>query len=109
MSSLKSFTKQPGDHLDYDLDYEPFFDNPDFPDNDNIDSSGAVTVVVSPQAASPSLQCTSHTAIGAPDSRRVKVWLSEGIDGADYKVTVTITTHDGRVKEKDFTMKVRAE
>ncbi len=37
----------------------------------------------------------------------VKQWLSGGIDQSKYKVTVTITSTEGRVKEVDFFIKVK--
>lgn len=37
----------------------------------------------------------------------VKVWVSGGTDGNNYKVTVKALTNDGRLKEVDFTVRVR--
>jgi hypothetical protein len=38
-----------------------------------------------------------------------KVWLSGGTNGATYKVTVTLTTNAGRVKEHDFQVKIKEQ
>jgi hypothetical protein len=37
----------------------------------------------------------------------VKVFVSGGVDGVDYKVSATITTAGGRIKQGDFVVKVR--
>lgn len=83
--------KQPADVLDYDVEYGDWL-----PDGDALSQAEAVT-------DSTDLTIDSIQVIGT----LVKVWISGGIDGAQYKVTVTATTNDGRVKEADFTIRVR--
>ena len=83
--------KQPADVLDYDVEYGDWL-----PDGDALSQATAL-------ADSTDLSINSVQVIGT----MVKVWISGGIDGAQYKVTVTATTNDGRVKEADFTIRVR--
>ncbi len=88
---LGSYIKQPADVLDYDIDYMDFLS-----DGDSI---SAKSVAVSPNG----LTIDSSAIFGT----RVKVWLSGGTNGITYKVTVTATTTDGRVKQDEFKVKVK--
>lgn len=83
--------KQPSEVLDYDVEYGDWL-----PDGDALSSAIASTDSID-------LTIDSVQVIGT----LVKVWISGGLDGAQYKVTVTATTNDGRVKEADFTIRVR--
>lgn len=82
--------KQPGDTLDYDIDFGDWLVEGD--------SLVAATATASPDGL----------VIG--DVERlpplVKVWLSGGVDGESYTVTVTVTTADGRVKTVNFNLRV---
>lgn len=82
--------KSPGDVLDYDIDYEQWL-----VEGDVIVTASATTdaadLVVGDVEVIPPL---------------VKVWLSGGIAGNSYTVTVTATTAEGRVKEVTFTLRV---
>lgn len=84
--------KQPADDLDYDIDFGNWL-----PDDDTIltvetavDVEGELTV--------------DEVNV---DSPVVKVWCSGGETGTTYKVTVTVATQGGRVKEVDFKIRVR--
>ncbi|MGL4297338.1 MAG: hypothetical protein ACRCTG_16640 [Aestuariivirga sp.] len=84
-------TKQPADHLDYDISFEDWLPEDDFVQaaTSSVDVAGLTitdTLVMSPL---------------------VKVWLSGGVDGSTYKITVTATTNQGRVKETEFKLRVR--
>lgn len=111
MPSLKRFEKQPGETLDYDVDYDDFF-GPE--DTDDIDGSGSLTATITMADGSamgsqpPHLQIHSGPiAIGGSSARRAKIWLKGGVDGYVYKVTMKATTHEGRVVETDFLLKVK--
>lgn len=110
MPSLKRFDKQPSERLDYDVDYEDFF-GPD--DDDDIDGSGQLTAAVSmadgstPGPVPPGLQTDGLVAIGGVSSRRAKVWLKGGVSGLTYKVTIGATTHQGRIVETDFLVRIK--
>lgn len=88
---LGNFTKQPVDVLDYDIDYSQWLTT-----GDNVES---FTVVVEPSGLT-----VDNTFTNDP---RVKIYLSGGTDGATYKITVTMTTADGRVKQDEFKLKVK--
>lgn len=104
--SLRKFEKQPGETLDYDVDYEDFF-GPD--DDDDIDGSSQLTAsIAAPGGTAPHLELSGPPiAIGGTAARRAKVWLKGGVDGFVYKVTVKATTHKGRIVETDFQIKVK--
>lgn len=88
---LGNFTKQPVDVLDYDVDYSEWLS-----DNDNVQSA---EISVTPTG----LTVDSHFV----NDPRVKINLSGGTDGVTYKVTVTATTIDGRIKQDEFKIKVK--
>lgn len=87
---LGTAMKQPGDILDYDIDFGRWL-----PEGDILLSSSAVvdipTLVIDDVEIIPPF---------------VKVWLSGGEPGVSYKITVTTTTTQGRTKEVDFNMRV---
>lgn len=110
--AMKTFTKQPGETLGYDIDFRPWFEQ--IP-GDDIESA---TCVVASASAGDTSDLTIEQVVRMTDddtpvgstglrSHRVKVWLSGGVDGVTYKLTLTIETEDGRVKEVDFRLKVK--
>lgn len=92
---LQTLQKQPADKLDYDVDYGSFL-----PDGDEITTVTAVVEEIDPltDLVVDSVQVESPV---------VKVWLSGGLSGSTYKVTVTAATSGGRIKEQDFKIRVR--
>ena len=88
-----TYFKQPSEVLDYDLDYREWLTS-----GDNVQSA---TVAVTPTGLT-----VDSTFINDP---RVKIWLSAGTAGSTYKVTVTMTTADGRVREDEFKLKVKEQ
>lgn len=88
---LGTMTKQPADRLDYDVEYDKWL-----PDGDALSLASATV-------DQPGLTIDSVQVIGTV----VKVWLSGGDDGITYKVTVSVTTNDGRVKDDEFKIRVR--
>lgn len=103
---MSTFTKQPGDVFDYDIDMSKWFT--DIP-GDDIQS---VTVSVSSDTeAPPSLVAgpSPHpqvVLIGA-EPVRFKVWIGGGTNFNDYKVSCLVATEQDRVKEVEFIIKVR--
>jgi hypothetical protein len=87
---LGTFIKQPSDTMDYDIDYTDWLTT-----GDNVSS-----VVI-----------TKDTGITVDSSfindPRVKIWLSGGTAGTTYKVTCTMTSADGRIRQDEFKVKVR--
>lgn len=89
---LGTFTKQPADEWDYDIDYSEWLTA-----GDNVQNA-SVTV-----APTGSLVIDS-VFINDP---RVKVWVSGGTDGVTYKLTVTMNSADGRTKQDEFKLRVK--
>lgn len=86
--------KRPDDHLDYDVEYERWLS-----DDDSVQSAEAE---VDPVSDTTPLVIESVQLFGTI----VKVWISGGINGISYKVKVTATTTEGRVKEIEFIIRV---
>lgn len=91
MSILAKFTKQPVEVQDYDIDFTEYLESL----NDIAQSHVAV-------AESGISIMSSALSDGV-----VKVFLSGGTDGSSYKVSATITTQGGRVKQGDILVKVK--
>ncbi len=89
--NLGNFNKQPAEVVDYDIDYSEWLTA-----GDNVQSAA---VVVSPAGLT-----VESVFVNDP---RVKLWLSGGTDGQRYKLTVTTTTADGRVKQDEFSVRVK--
>lgn len=92
MALLGTFKKQPADKLDYAIDFSG-----SLPEGDAI-SNATVTI---DQAG-----LTQHGEALVND-RTVKVWFSAGTNGTTYKVTVTATSTQGRIKQNEFRIKVK--
>lgn len=89
--NLGNFTKQPVEVKDYDIDYSEWLTT-----GDNVQSAD---VVVAPAGL-----VVESVFVNDP---RVKVWVSGGADGTQYKLTVTMTSADGRVKQDEFKIRVK--
>ncbi len=89
--NLGNFTKQPVEVKDYDIDYSEWLTT-----KDNVQSA---TVEVAPTGLT-----IEATYINDP---RIKVWVAGGTDGTQYKLTVTMTSADGRVKQDEFKIRVK--
>ena len=92
MAIIGAYTKQPGDTLDYDIDYTQWL-----PAGDEVIAASA--------ASSPSGLTLVSVSEGVPDI--VKVWVSGGTSGVRYKITITTTTKGSRVKEDEFLLTVK--
>ncbi len=91
MAILGTFVKQPADRLDYDVDYTDWLTV-----GDSIEST-----VVSVSPATLTIDSTFN------NTPRIKIWLFGGVDKVRYKVTLTSTTADGRVKQDEFLVVVK--
>lgn len=89
--NLGNFNKQPVEVVDYDIDYSEWLTA-----GDNVESAA---VDVQPLGLN-----VDSVFVNDP---RIKIWLSGGSNGTSYKLTVTITTADGRVKQDEFKVKVK--
>ena len=91
MAFLNTFTKQPADRLDYDFDYSAFLLNTD-------------TVISAVFAVEP-VGLTLDTQLVEPTF--TKVWVTGGTAGNTYKITCTVTTDHGRVKQDEIRIRVK--
>lgn len=82
--------QQPSDNLDYDIDVSNLIEG-----GDTLDT---VSCTVSPAglAAVPF----------KIDDSTSKVWVSGGTAGVEYKIEVTHTTGNGRIREDELVVKV---
>jgi hypothetical protein len=92
MSVLEKFTKQPADVQDYDIDFSEYLAS--------MGDDVALSYVVS---ADPGITLVYSMLTGAV----VKVFLSGGVTGTSYKVTTTLTTMGGRVKQAEIVVRVK--
>lgn len=90
-SLLGKFTKQPGETLDYEVDFTEWFSN-------RIDEPASYTTVLD-----PGITLVGSARVGGS----VKLVIAGGVDSAQYKVTVRMQTSEGLVKEADFLIKVK--
>ena len=98
---LGTITKQPADQLDDDVDYSEWL-TPD----DRINSIEVHIYQKSPSEQSDNPLSLSNYSI-SDSGLFAKIWLKDGRDGEQYKVTVIAATLYGRVKEVDFVMRIK--
>lgn len=91
MSILAKFTKQPVEVQDYDIDFTDYLTS-------QSDTASTHEVVAEPGITVVSSNLTAGV---------VKVFVSGGVDGGQYKVSASITTAGGRVKQGDILIRVR--
>lgn len=91
MAILNTFIKQPADRLDYDFDYSVFLAA--------ADSIETAVFTVEPAGL------TIDTSLVEPTF--TKVWLQGGVVGNTYKVSCTITSAHGRVKQDEIKLRIR--
>lgn len=91
MAVLGTFTKQPGETLDYDVDFTDWLTGrPDTIQSHSVVVPTGLTLVLS-------------TLTG----KVVKCVLAGGTAGVKYKVTVVVTTDTELVKESEFYISVK--
>jgi hypothetical protein len=86
--------KQPVEVLDYDIDATPMFNN------DALDFVDSVTVDITPPAE------LVITPVIFNNGQDIKLWLSAGNDGTEYKVEVNATSDAGRTKQDEILVNV---
>ena len=102
MMILGTFTKQPNEVLDYDIDFSDFL-----PTVDSV-ASVAKTIETNPDPLAVTTLVLGANSISA-SGKVVKQWVSAGTDGQTYKIQLTITSVGGRVKEAEFRVKVKEQ
>jgi len=86
------FDKQPNEVLDYYTDLTPWLPNGDFATSAATTADAGIVV---------------DSTIIANGGKGIRVWLSGGTSGQKYKIQVRFTTDQSRVKEYEFTVKVK--
>jgi hypothetical protein len=100
---MERFDKQPADVLDYDIDLRRWFKTLS---NDEV-VSAAVEVTEGDGALTVGPAPHPEAVIFGDARQQIKVWLGAGTDGVTYKIRVTATTQQDRIKEIDFKLRVR--
>jgi hypothetical protein len=89
--SLDKYTKQPADTEDFDISFVDYLIARD-------DTGSGLTVAVDDGITLVSSNLVAGVA---------KVWLSGGTTGTTYKITATLTTTGGRIKQHEILVKVK--
>lgn len=92
MPLLGTVVKQPIDVIDVVVDFTKFF---------KARQSDSIVSCVS--AADAGITLGTNEISG----RRIRQWQSGGADGTSYKVTLTMTSQEGRVKQVEYRVRVR--
>ncbi|MGP9826898.1 phage fiber-tail adaptor protein [Ectopseudomonas khazarica] len=101
-----TFTKQPADVLDYDVDMSQWFAGSP---GDDIERVEIVIASLAEDAPALTIGPSPHpdyVLLGA-NPQRFKVWLGGGTQYVDYVVTCRVYTAQDRLKEVEFRVKVR--
>lgn len=99
---LASFTKQPAENLDYDIDFSAFLS-----DGDVLASTGNPAVPAPLDVTVTPTGLTLGPTFVTDAGRTIKQWLSGGTSGTRYKITLTATSNGGRVKQVEFAVRVK--
>lgn len=101
--ALSTFTQQPNDVLDYDIDFRDA-DEPWLSTEDSLydqDSIHPPTATVFPSG----LTVAAPLVVGGDT---LKIWVSGGVSGTSYKVTLLARTTPGeRVKEVELRFRIK--
>jgi hypothetical protein len=90
--AIDSFTKQPSEVQDYDMDFGEYL---------ALMADTPATHVVDPPPVGITL--INSSIVG----QNIKVWLSGGTSGQRYKITGRMTTAGGRTKEHEILILVK--
>lgn len=101
-----TFTKQPRDILDYDVDMSAWFKGSPGDDIERVEVSihsdaEALPALIAGPGVHP-----EYVLLGAHPTR-FKLWLGGGTEYVDYVVTCLVFTEQDRCKEVEFRVKVR--
>ncbi|WXL27761.1 hypothetical protein WG219_10040 [Ectopseudomonas mendocina] len=89
---LGTFTKQPSERLSKSIVYD-----------EALDEGDEIAVVMSCLVDSADLAVVPTLV----DGNRVRLWVSSGVDGAIYKITVRVQTAGGEIFEDELFCRVR--
>lgn len=101
---LGKYVQQPAETMDYDIDFSEFLSVGDtLVSVGNPPVPSPLDVVVSPSTGltlGPTLVLNGTT---------IKQWVSGGVNGQKYKITITATLNSGRVKQVEFLVRIKDE
>ena len=103
---MYNFPKQPNEVLDYDIDLADWFVSAPGDDIESIDITVSSFTEEVPTLVVGPIPHNQYVLMGA-NPTRAKIWLGGGTDGVNYIVTCVIKTEQDRIKEVEFTVKVR--
>lgn len=103
---MTTFTKQPRDVLDYDVDMATWFSAIAGDNIQSVDIQITCDTEPLPTLVAGPLPHQACTLVGA-NPVRFKMWLGGGTDYMEYTVTCVVLTEQDRIKEIEFKMKVR--
>lgn len=98
MAILKTYTKQPADRLDYDFDYSAWLSV-----GDELISAVFLIELLEGIPSEAPMGLTSQVVMPT----YTKAWLVGGISGEVYKVSCTVTTARGRVKQDEIKIRLK--
>lgn len=85
--------KQPNEVIDVDVSFDTFLP--------------ALDAIVSIESFPDDVSLVIPFTDIVDNSRTAKIWLQDGTDGIDYKVTVRVHTSGGRIVEAEFKVKLK--
>ncbi|KII34843.1 hypothetical protein NL64_06155 [Pseudomonas fluorescens] len=103
---MTTFTKQPNDVLDYDVDMAAWFSDVPGDDIQRVDITIRSTSEPVPTLILGPIPHPNYTLFG-DQPVRFKLWLGGGTEYVDYIVTCVVVTEQDRQKEVEFKVKVR--
>lgn len=105
---MRTFRKQPAEVLPYDVDFAEWLTLGDDIESAQVHVDSAINGEPSDLTIGDVvLLIQNPEATHMIAATRLKVWLSGGLNGATYKITVRADTEGGRRKEVDFRLNVR--
>ena len=97
---LATFSKQPIERKDYDIDYAPWLEHYT---SDTLNDVQAAVIVTTGSDANKTLVVESIEITATT----IKLWVSGGVHGASYKVELTVKTQYGRIDQCELLFKVK--
>ena len=95
---LETYTKQPAEFKDYDIDYSPWLADP-------VDTLYDIAVTVE-CVSTPGDTSLSVTRI-VMTAKTVKLWVAGGTNAEKYKITINATTSGNRLDQSELIFKIK--
>lgn len=94
---LATYEKQPAEYKDYDIDYLKWLT----PADDVISTVTATVTSTTEETPTLAVDVIQNTVYVA------KLWVSGGTTNVKYKITVLMTSADGRIDESELIFKIK--